>query len=154
MVPFGFPGAPDFVRDKETLKPFHTLNWAPTIGYTYLEASSYKAKGFSVRSVWAFPQHESTFSLYGRYLTYDHELKPTTDDAFSYGIRTDLGFSLITGFFSIGKDFGYGEKLKLEEDWLVSFGFSIFGPTTRIPGLSGISRRIYSSFGEKNYNRP
>lgn len=143
-VPFGLPGAPDLVRfphksgsidsDKPYTSYWANLNIGPAFGWTYSIGSQYRVSGPTSRLIVAFPLEDIELSLYYRYLRYESSLQDHWSS--SYGVRFDVGFSILKGYVALGGDHGYDSQGELKTAAMLSFGFELSGPVSRIPLLN------------------
>jgi hypothetical protein len=143
-VPFGLPGSPDMARfahmpgdtnsDRPASNYWGNLNIGPAIGWTYSVGSQFRVSGPTTRIIVGFPLEDMEFSAYYRYLRYESDL--TTHWRSAYGVRFDVGFSVLKGYVAVGSDHAYDQANSLRTSAMLSFGFELAGPISRIPLLN------------------
>jgi len=130
---FGIPGSPDYLRDADYI-PLFPINLGLTFGYEHSFGNpSLSVSGPTARLLFVFPKSNLQLSLYARRLGYTTDF--AHDHAWSYGVRGDVGFSLLTAFVAIGSDHGFGDTGVLESRKTIATGVTFaFSP--------GLERRI------------
>lgn len=121
-------GSPDYVVGEDG-RSLSTLNWATLVGLTYVKDADYGAIGPSARLAWGFPRVNLQLSLGTRALYYD---VAGGHVRFEYGARADIGFSLVTAFFSLAEGWDLDEPRDLDRTAFFSAGFTISGPIQRL----------------------
>ena len=103
-------------------------NITVNLGASYIKENVSKYYAYSVypgyRFEYSIPSIGMKFSAYGRYMRYKKNNVPKKD-RLSYGVRGDLGFSVFTGYLAVGKDYGYTNNNKFEDDILIKTGLSL-----------------------------
>jgi hypothetical protein len=133
-MPFGIPGSPDFLRDSETkesiMDKFPVNNIGLALNLNYIDGREYNAYGPGARLIWAFPKTDTQISAYYRYLFFNAEKdnynRPT------YGIRGEIGFSFLTAYLSLGRDYGLDREGNFDEGTIMSTGVTVSVPFSRI----------------------
>jgi len=108
-----------------------------TVGYSVYEENNEYFSGPTFRMLFAIPETEFSIGPYFRRLSY-----PTSGGGEarrnSWGFRADFGFTgYFTMFAMVGSDYGTFPNGKLDKDELLSLGFAISFPWSRVSRLAG-----------------
>ena len=124
--------------DPETLQPSWDSRIVLALSYKWVSAPGlYHAYGTYGRVIYTFPMIDFALSLYGGTMIYsDNTGRSKTNRP--YGLRGDMGFSMLTAYFGVGRDYGYLPNGTYARGTLWQFGINIWGPVTRIAGRNGI----------------
>ena len=143
-VPFGLPGSPDLVRfphksgdansDRPASSYWANLNMGPAVGWTYSVGSQFRVSGPTTRFIVAFPLEDMELSAYYRYLRYESDA--TSHWRSAYGLRFDVGFSILKGYVAVGGDHAFDQGNNLKSAVMLAFGLELSGPISRIPLLN------------------
>ena len=129
------------LRDNTIQRPstecdvFELCNLGFAYGITAVHDNNFRATNLQLRVIKAFPKIAGQISVVLR--TGHYRGRNEHRSKFNYGIRYESGFSLLTFYIGLHRDYGFSSDDIFGAENVVSFGATVSLPSSRILGFIG-----------------